>query len=145
MMAPSPAPREREGPSPQGWEGEGSHKTVAAETLTRLASFATLSRGAGEGLSTLLGQAMVLLILVVAASPAAAAPMPIRVVVVTMFEIGGDSGDTPGEFQGWGERLPLDETLDFPQGYRALRLNREKGVLGLVTGIGTAHAAASIM
>ena len=89
---------------------------------------------------------MVLLLAVAAASPAAAAaPMPIRVVVVTMFEIGGDSGDTPGELQDWVERLPLDETLDFPQGYRALRLNREKGVLGLVTGLGTAHAAASIM
>src|SRR5205823_5754534 len=74
------------------------------------------------------------------ASPAAAAPLPIRVVVV-----GKDTGDTPGEFQDWVERLPLNETLDFPQGYRGLRLNREKGVLGLVTGVGTARAAASIM
>src|SRR5689334_20192100 len=95
-------------------------------------------------LEALLGGLVVILALA-APSPTAAAPMPIRVVVVTMFEIGGDSGDTPGEFQDWVERLPLDETLDFPQGYRGLRLNREKGILGLVTGIGTAHAAASIM
>ena len=53
MMAPSPALREREGPSPQGWEGEGLHKTFAGETLTRLASLATLSRSAGEGPWTL--------------------------------------------------------------------------------------------
>ncbi|MGH6913271.1 MAG: purine nucleoside permease [Geminicoccales bacterium] len=74
-----------------------------------------------------------------------AAPLPIRVVVVTMFELGEDQGDRPGELQTWVERLPLPETLPFPQGYRDLRLNREKGVLAIVTGVGTARAAASIM
>ena len=43
---PSPALREREGPTPQAWEGEGR----ASRALTRLASLATLSRNAGEGL-----------------------------------------------------------------------------------------------
>jgi purine nucleoside permease len=32
-----------------------------------------------------------------------------------------------------------------PQAYRDLRCNAEKGVLGIVTGVGTARAAASIM
>ena len=32
------------------------------------------------------------------------APIPIKVVVVTMFEIGADLGDGPGEFQLWVER-----------------------------------------
>jgi purine nucleoside permease len=73
------------------------------------------------------------------------APLPIKVVIVTMFELGEDQGDRPGEFQTWVERLPLPESLAFPQGYRDLRINREKGVLGLVTGIGTARSAASIM
>ena len=72
-------------------------------------------------------------------------PIPIKVVIVAMFERGEDTGDRPGEFQYWVERLPLVERLPFPQGYRDLRLNREKGVLGLVTGIGTAKAAASVM
>src|SRR5258707_6555986 len=47
--SPSPAMREREGPTPQAWEGEGFS---AAGTLTRLrpAASGTLSRGAGEGL-----------------------------------------------------------------------------------------------
>jgi len=72
-------------------------------------------------------------------------PLPIKVVVVTMFEKGADSGDRPGEFQFWVERLPLDEVIPFPVGYRDLRLNRELGVLGIVTGIGTAKAASSIM
>jgi len=43
----SPALREREGPAPKGWEGEGR---AGGKTLTRLALLGTLSRGAGEGL-----------------------------------------------------------------------------------------------
>ena len=62
-----------------------------------------------------------------------------------MFEPGADTGDRPGEFQAWVERLPLAGVLPFPQGYRDLRYNPDKGVLGIVTGIGTARAAASIM
>ena len=70
---------------------------------------------------------------------------PVRVVVMTAFEIGKDSGDKPGEFQTWVERLPLDEVIPFAQGYHALRYNREKQVLGIVTGEGPVRAAASIM
>lgn len=69
---------------------------------------------------------------------------PIKVVVVSMFERDGDQGDVPGEFQNWVERLPLDSVISFPQGYRDLRYN-DRGILGMVTGIGTAKAAASIM
>jgi purine nucleoside permease len=68
----------------------------------------------------------------------------VKVVVVTMFERGADTGDEPGEFQYWVEREKLDKVYAFPQGYHDLRMN-EKGVLGIVTGIGTAKAAASIM
>ena len=72
-------------------------------------------------------------------------PIPIKVVVVAMFERGNDTGDGPGEFQLWVERLPLNDSLSFPQGYRQLRINQELGVLGMVTGVGTAKAAASVM
>ena len=61
-----------------------------------------------------------------------------------MFERGEDTGDTPGEFQLWVEREHLDEILPMPAGYRHIRLNKD-GVLGLVTGVGTAKAAASVM
>src|SRR6476469_5866542 len=71
-------------------------------------------------------------------------PIPVKVVVVTMFERGADTGDEPGEFQYWAERSKLDRVMSFPQGYHNLRMNRS-GVLGIVTGIGTAKAAASIM
>jgi len=70
--------------------------------------------------------------------------IPIKVVVVTMFERGADTGDEPGEFQFWVEREKLGRVLSFPQGYHDLRINHE-GVLGTVTGIGTARAAASVM
>src|SRR5882757_1930374 len=74
-----------------------------------------------------------------------AKPIPVRVVVVTTFELGNDSGDTPGEFQNWVERLPLQKVIEFPQGYHSLRYNAEKQVLGIVTGEGSLRGAASIM
>jgi len=72
------------------------------------------------------------------------APIHVKVVVVTMFERGEDTGDTPGEFQLWVEREHLDQILPLPSGYHHVRLNRD-GVLGMVTGVGTAKAAASVM
>jgi purine nucleoside permease len=70
--------------------------------------------------------------------------IPVKVVVVTMFERGEDTGDAPGEFQLWVEREHLDQVLPLPAGYRHVRLNKD-GVLGMVTGVGTAKAAASVM
>src|SRR5882762_1686329 len=71
-------------------------------------------------------------------------PIPIKVVVVAMFERGEDTGDTPGEFQLWVEREHLDQVLPLAAGYHHLRLNKD-GVLGILTGVGTAKAAASVM
>jgi len=71
-------------------------------------------------------------------------PVEVKVVVVTMFEIGELSGDTAGEFQLWKEREALDTKFPF-HGYKDLYLNEDTGVLGLVTGIGTARAAAAVM
>lgn len=67
-----------------------------------------------------------------------------KVVVVTMFEAGDDTGDRPGEFQFWVEREKLTRSLPFPQGYRDLRTNADGSVLGVVTGVGTARSAATI-
>ena len=80
----------------------------------------------------------------VAQAAAPAPPFQIKVVVVTMFERGEDSGDTPGEFQLWVEREHLDQVVALPAGYHHVRLNKD-GVLGMVTGVGTAKAAASVM
>lgn len=86
------------------------------------------------------------LALVVSVSALAATPAPIevKVVVVTMFEIGADTGDLAGEFQLWRERQKLDERVPFAH-HHDLYLNRETGVLGMVTGIGTANSATAVM
>jgi len=74
----------------------------------------------------------------------AQAPVEVKVVVVTMFERGADTGDQPGEFQYWVERDGLDRIFPFTQGWRDLRMNAD-GLLAICTGIGTAKAAASVM
>jgi len=72
-------------------------------------------------------------------------PWPVEVVIVTTFEPGEDTGDTPGEFQFWVEREHLDEKLPFPGGVRPLRINAAHDVLGIVTGMTLANAGPSIM
>lgn len=86
-----------------------------------------------------------LLGLVLAASVLAAEPIKVKVVVVAMFEPGADAGDRPGEFQLWVEREKLEVVHPFPQGYRDLRTNADGSILGVVTGVGTARSAATIM
>ena len=82
--------------------------------------------------------------LLLASGATAATPIVVKVVVVTMFERGADTGDEPGELQYWVERENLDHVFAFPQGYHDLRMNSQ-GVLAVLTGVGTAKAAASIM
>ncbi len=84
------------------------------------------------------------LLLLAALTGLAQKKQEIKVVVVTMFERGEDTGDAPGEFQLWVEREKLTQKIPFPQGNRDLRTDG-KGVLALVTGVGTAKAASSIM
>ncbi|WP_221029960.1 purine nucleoside permease [Actomonas aquatica] len=76
---------------------------------------------------------------------AAEEPIKVKVVVVAMFEAGEDTGDRPGEFQYWVEREGLTEVIPFPQGYRDLRSTPNGELLGVVTGVGTAKSAATIM
>lgn len=77
-------------------------------------------------------------------SLASEVPLKVKVVVVAMFEIGADSGDQPGEFQFWVERERLDKVFPLPAAYHAVRAN-DQGVIGIVTGRGNTHSAASIM
>lgn len=77
----------------------------------------------------------VLIALLLAPLPgwAADGPIPVKVVVLTAFEIGADSGDAPGEFQAWVERYPLTRTMTVPGVVHPVRLS-DDGVLGVVTG-----------
>src|SRR6266481_6540607 len=72
-------------------------------------------------------------------------PIEIKVVVINMFEVGADTGDAPGEYQYWVEREHLDTVLPFPAGYHDLHLNPQTGILAVLTGVGTARTAATIM
>lgn len=72
------------------------------------------------------------------------APIAVKVVVVTMFEVGEDTGDAPGELQYWVERDHLDRVFPLAAGYHAVRMN-DAGEMAVLTGQGTAHAAATIM
>jgi purine nucleoside permease len=89
---------------------------------------------------------LVLLFLIALTSIAIAKPHPIqvKVVVVAMFEVGADTGDQPGELQYWVERDHLDRIYPLPAGYHAVRMNAD-GEMAVLTGQGTAHAAATIM
>ena len=87
------------------------------------------------------------LLLAVALAPHASAkprPIPVKVVVVAMFEVGADIGDVPGELQYWVERDHLDRVYPLAAGFHAVRMNGQ-GEMAVLTGQGTAHAAATIM
>ncbi|HEY0685948.1 MAG TPA: purine nucleoside permease [Steroidobacter sp.] len=79
-----------------------------------------------------------------AASAHAAERIPVKVVVVAMYEIGAITGDQPGELQLWVEREKLDKVYPFPMGEYELRLN-DRGLLAICTGGGVTNAATSIM
>jgi purine nucleoside permease len=87
-----------------------------------------------------------LLLLAALATVASAMPKPIavKVVVVAMFEVGADTGDQPGELQYWVERDHLDRVYPLAAGYHTVRMNGD-GEMAVLTGQGTAHAAATIM
>ncbi|GGD70733.1 purine nucleoside permease [Croceicoccus mobilis] len=72
-------------------------------------------------------------------------PLPVKMVIVSLFEIGDDEGDVAGEFQLWRERRGLDTRIPFPQSFHDLYYNPETQVLGMVTGIGTARSTSATM
>ncbi|MCD8520802.1 MAG: purine nucleoside permease [Saccharospirillaceae bacterium] len=72
-------------------------------------------------------------------------PVEVKVVVVTMFEIGNDEGDAAGEFQTWKANQQLTQVYGFPHSHHDLYLNPETGVLGMVTGMGTNKSSSAIM
>jgi purine nucleoside permease len=75
--------------------------------------------------------------------PTAEHPLKVKVVVLAMFEVGADTGDKPGEYQFWVERRKLDHIIPLPAAYHDVRAD-DKGMIATVTGMGTAHAAASV-
>lgn len=87
---------------------------------------------------------LLLLVSPLASAAAAPRPIPVKVVVVAMFESGADTADEPGELQYWVERDHLDRVFPMPAAYHSVRMN-DAGEMAVLTGPGTAHAAATIM
>ena len=80
-----------------------------------------------------------------AQTPASAPPpIPVKVVIVAMYEVGADTSDAPGELQFWVERDHLDHIYPLPAGYHAARMN-DRGEMAILTGQGAVHAAATVM
>lgn len=75
--------------------------------------------------------------------PVSPVSIPVKVVIVTLFEIGEDTGDKPGEFQFWVERENLVGKHDVTGAWRPVR-EGTNGVIGICTGVGNIRSAASI-
>ena len=60
-------------------------------------------------------------------------PIEVKVVIVTTFEVGADTGDKPGEFQFWVEREKLGQSIKVPGMVHPVLTNGQ-GVLGVVSG-----------
>lgn len=58
-------------------------------------------------------------------------PVPVKVVVLTMFEVGQLTGDVAGEFQLWAERYPFTEQIAVPGIEHPVRVSKDGVVLVL--------------
>jgi purine nucleoside permease len=78
-----------------------------------------------------------------AAAVAEAQPIRVKVVVVTTFEVGADTGDQPGEFQFWAEREKFDRKITVPGMVHPVYANAQ-GELAVVSGT-TVRCAEQLM
>lgn len=62
---------------------------------------------------------------------AMAAPIPVKVVVLAMFEIGDETGVVAGEFQHWAERYAFTEQVKVPGIEHPVRVSEDSVVLVL--------------
>lgn len=74
----------------------------------------------------------------------AAPPIPVKVFVGAMFEIGQNTGDRAGEFQHWYERYWKDATpIEVPGALHPVYCNSD-GVCGAVLGMGKVNSSSSV-
>ena len=78
------------------------------------------------------------------ASTGTTPPIPVKVFVGAMFEIGKNTGDRAGEFQHWYERYWKDATpIQIPGALHPVYCNND-GVCGAVLGMGKVNASSSV-
>ncbi|QNI37976.1 purine-nucleoside phosphorylase [Edaphobacter albus] len=88
------------------------------------------------------------LFVVVFSSLSYAAEPPVirpKVVVVTYFEVGKDTGDRPGEAQLWVERDHLDRVIEVPGMTHVVRANADGTEIVVVVGPGQIRPAVNLM
>ena len=68
-----------------------------------------------------------------------------KVVVVTYFETGNDTGDRPGELQFWVERDHLDRRIEVPGMTRAVRANAAGTEIAVAVGPGNIKPGVNLM
>jgi purine nucleoside permease len=78
-------------------------------------------------------------------SSAQGVPLRPRVVIVSYFEVGADTGDQPGELQFWVERDHLDRTIVVPGMSRAVRANASGTEIAVAVGPGNINPAVNLM
>jgi purine nucleoside permease len=68
-----------------------------------------------------------------------------KVIVVVYFEVGKDTGDTPGELQFWVERDHLDRVIEVPGMSRAVRANADGSEVAMAVGPGNIRPGVNLM
>src|ERR1700733_13943036 len=68
-----------------------------------------------------------------------------KVVVVAYFEVGADTGDTPGELQFWVERDHLDRVINVPGMSRPIRANADGSEIAMAVGPGNIRPSVNLM
>lgn len=68
-----------------------------------------------------------------------------KVVMVTYFEVGNDTGDRPGELQYWVERDHLERSVDVPGMAHAVRMNQDGTEMAVTIGPGNIRPGINLM
>lgn len=68
-----------------------------------------------------------------------------KVVIVTFFEVGADTGDRPGELQYWAERDHLDRVIEIPGMTHPVRANAAGTEIAVTIGPGDIRPAINLM
>jgi purine nucleoside permease len=101
--------------------------------VTATAPLARKWLNAGMKLSPATARLAFAVLLCAKARVAAAEPLRPKVIILTTFEVGADTGDAPGELQYWVEREHLTGSLTVPGVLHPVRFNNA-GVYAVVTG-----------
>jgi purine nucleoside permease len=86
---------------------------------------------------------LTLFVILTAGFAHAADKITIKVIVLSGFEVGDDTGDAPGEFQYWAEREHLTGTLEVPGAPHPLRYNTD-GLYASVAGNTRDHTLTTV-